>query len=267
MVYGETDPLILLRTATEAARSASELLNATASQPRAQRQKGFRDWVTDADLAAQREIAAVIRHRHPDHGFLPEETAPDLPDEGPVIWIVDPLDGTSNYSRQIPAYCVSIAACVDGEVSAAVVLDPLRDEMYRAARGHGAERNGVVINVSGLTELEESIIGLDWAHEPAARERTVVALQSVVHKVRTLRAIGSAALALAWVACGRLDAYFNVGMKPWDIAAGALLLEEAGGRLSTWRAEPWVPPDSEGDIVAATPGLHGPLSRLIARER
>jgi myo-inositol-1(or 4)-monophosphatase len=227
------NPTVLLETAEDVARHAGGLLLEKSQEPRKLTNKGFRDWVTDADVAAQDLIAKHIRSRFPDHGFLTEEAAPDLPGEGDVIWIVDPLDGTSNYSRGQSNFCVSIAAAAGQDVQVGVIYDPVRDELFSAAINQVGTLNGEPIAVSEIEDPSRSIVGLDWGHSHTRRRKTLELLEAVAHDVHSVRAIGSAALALAWVAAGRLDAYFNVNLKRWDYAAGALLVTLAGGRFST----------------------------------
>lgn len=218
----------LLQTAVGAARSAGELVRGLWVKPRTLSAKGFRDWVTDADVASQAHIAAYILARHPGHGFLPEEES-DLPKTGPVIWAVDPIDGTTNFSRGVPLFSISIAGLVDGRAVVGVVYDVLRDELFAAGSGRGATLNDKPITTSDRETLATAIMALDWSRQPHLRQEAYGLLGRVVNQVHTVRAIGSAALALAWVACGRLDGYFNLSLSTWDIAAGQLLVEEAGG--------------------------------------
>ena len=240
----------LLSIASQSALQAGALLRQKWDEPRHVSQKGFRDWVTDADLAAQALIVEIIQEKFPDHGFLVEEKVAGLQVEGPICWIIDPVDGTSNYSRQQPNFCVSIAAAgqiakekepgkMRAEILAAVVYDPMRDELFEATAAKGAFLNGKKIQVSETETLESAIVALDWSHEKEKRQRTLEALQQFAHQIHTIRAIGSAALALAWIAAGRLDAYFNLNMKPWDAAAGQLLIHEAGGQIVNLDNRPW----------------------------
>jgi myo-inositol-1(or 4)-monophosphatase len=223
----------LLAVARETAVSAGNLIHEKWQQPRQTSSKGFRDLVTDADLAAQRLITDHIRHTFPQHGFLPEEENSDLPTEGEVIWVIDPVDGTTNYSRQLPIFCVSIAAALPGVGPVVgVVYDPMRQECFSGAKGEGAWLNGRSLQVSPVADLGQAIIGLDWSHSQTLRQSTLDSLPRFAHQVYTVRAFGSAALALAWVAAGRLDGYLNYNLKPWDTAAAGLLIAEAGGRLS-----------------------------------
>lgn len=238
----------LLSVATQAALQAGALLRQKWSQPRQISEKGFRDLVTDADHAAQALIVETIQSAFPDHGFLVEEKVADLSPSGPILWIIDPVDGTTNYSRQQPNYCISIAAVLrpsppanqpEPQILAAVIYNPMQDELFSATLGQGAFLNGTRIQVSSTDKLESAVIALDWSHNPDQRQLTLDMLLRIAHEVQTIRAIGSAALTLAWVAAGRLDAYFNLNLKPWDVAAGKLLITEAGGQLVNLDNRPW----------------------------
>lgn len=261
----DSRPSVLLETAEDVARSAGRLLLEKSQEPRELTEKGVRDWVTDADVAAQDLITKHIRNHFPDHGFLTEEESPDLPADGDVIWIIDPLDGTSNYSRGQSNFCISIAATAREEVQAGVVYDPVRREMFSAALNRGSTLNGAPIAVSELEDLSRSIVGLDWGHSPAKRRKTLEMLEAVAHHVHSVRAIGSAALALAWVAAGRLDAYFNVNLKRWDYAAGALLIALAGGRFSTVTDGPVDLARSAESGLASNGLLHQRVVDLLVR--
>ena len=258
----ENDEL-LLATAEAAAKEGGKLIRERWQQPRHVSDKGFRDWVTDADLAAQKAITDLILERFPQHAFLAEEEDATLATGGDVVWIVDPLDGTSNFSRQLPNFAISIAAAVDGVVKAGVVFDPLRREMFSAAAGRGSTLNGAPLHTSQTAELARAIIALDWSHSRARRQATLEALGRFLHHVHTVRALGTAALALAWVAAGRLDAYLNVYLHPWDVAAGALLVREAGGPVSDWQANPWALVGSPKACLGCNPRLQQQLLALI----
>jgi myo-inositol-1(or 4)-monophosphatase len=239
----------LLSVATQSALQAGALLRQKWGQPRQVSQKGFRDLVTDADHASQALIVEMIQSVFPSHGFLVEEKVADLSSSGPIIWIIDPVDGTTNYSRQQPNYCISIAAVKrpspqssnqeEPEILTGVISDPMHDELFQASLGQGTYLNGSKIAVSDTDNLGEAVIALDWSHDPDQRQRTFDMLQRIAHEVQTIRAVGSAALTLAWVAAGRLDAYFNLNLKPWDVAAGKLLISEAGGKLVNLDNRPW----------------------------
>ena len=283
----------LLKAAETAAYRAGELIQETWMEPGERQDKGFRDWVTEADYASQRIITDYLRERFPEHGFRTEEDNPDLPLAGQIIWVIDPIDGTSNFSRQQPNFCIILAAVntaaalatakdatapraapsadVDSgqepAILAGVTYDPIRGEMFSASAGRGTTLNGAPLQVSAVSALEEALVALDWPHERRRRELGVEMVSRFIHHVHTARAIGSAALARAWVAAGRLDGYLNLGLHPWDLAAGALLIREAGGRLSDWHDRPWLPIEPVEEIVASNGQIHEALRRLIVAER
>lgn len=234
------DPNVLLETAQVAAAAAGNYLRDVWQKPRHIQSKGWRDLVTDADVEAQHIITELIRGRFPHHAFLVEEDDPTLPTAGLVQWIIDPVDGTSNFSRQVPIFSVSIAAAVAGQVVAGVVYDPLRDEMFSAAANQPTTLNNQPVQVSPVSELIQVIIAFDWSRAPTDRQLTLELLTRLAHRVHTIRAVGSAALAMAWVACGRLDTYFNAMLKPWDAAAGLLLVQQSGGQLTNLDGTPWL---------------------------
>lgn len=253
----------LLETAEEAARIAGAFLDERWDTERARHTKGLRDWVTDDDIAAQGLITNFIRARYPEHAFLTEEEDSTLPAEGQVCWIVDPIDGTSNYSRYVPLVCISVAAVAGAQVLAAAIYDPVRREMFSAGAGLGATANGTPMAVSDLNEPLEALIAFDWSHVEPLRSGLLPKLERIAPRVHTLRAVGTAALTQAWVAAGRLDAYFNAALKPWDVAAGALLVREAGGRFTDWEGKPWDPRHHRESCLASNGHLHELLLSLI----
>jgi myo-inositol-1(or 4)-monophosphatase len=242
--------------AREVTSVAGELLLDKWLQPRQVSIKGYRDVVTDADYAAQALITAKILAQYPDHGFLTEEDDPSLPEDGPIIWIIDPVDGTTNYSRHIPAFCVSVAAVeifspkslsksisnneqANHRVLAAAIFDPFRNELFSASLGRGCTLNSRAMQVSPTVTMESAVIGLDWSRDHQRRQQMLDAVGRLVHQVQSVRVIGSAALALAWVAAGRLDGYCNLALSSWDVAAAELLISEAGGQVSDIAGGTW----------------------------
>lgn len=258
----EQEVASLLQTARLAAREAGRLLEERWQEPKQITQKGFRHWVTDADIALQRTITTIVQDRHPAHGFLAEEESSHLPLTGEVVWIIDPIDGTTNFSRGQPNVCISIAAMARGHVQAGVIYDPLRDELFSATRVMPSQLNEEAIHVSDTKEAGNAVIGFDWAHSSDDRQATLDSLHTLGHSAKSLRSIGSAALALAWVACGRLDAYWNWHLNAWDLAAGALLIEQAGGRCTDIQQRPLVM-SQPGSCLASNRALHSELSDLL----
>ena len=257
-------PERILATARLAANRAGTLVRENLRQPKRLTQKGYRDWVTDVDVAVQQTITTLIRERHPTHGFLAEEASSSLPAQGDARWIVDPIDGTTNYSRQQPNFCISIAAASDSGVQVGVILDPMRDELFSASRGEGAYLNDVQIHVSETQQLRHAVVAFDWAHSEQERQATLDSLQHIAHEVRSLRSVGSAALTMVWVAAGRLDAYWNWHLNPWDLAAAALIVEEAGGQSSAiGPGQLTIAPGGSSCLLSNTL-LHDSLQRLLA---
>jgi len=228
----------MLQTAIQAARCAGRVIAERYPAGRDVTVKGYRDIVTDADKAAQAVILDLIRARFPAHAVLSEEG------EGGEIgggytWVVDPLDGTTNYAHRVPVFAVSIGVLEAGEPLIGVIHDPLRDQTFVAQRGRGATLDDAPIRASRISILEHALLSLDWGRSNDVREQMMTALRRALPRCGTVRALGSATLALAYVAAGWLDAYLNLRMKPWDAAAGILLIAEAGGRCTTSEGGPY----------------------------
>lgn len=228
----------LRKTAHTAAWRAGQVIREHYADPGSVREKGPRDLVTDTDLAAQAAALGVIHERHPEHVILAEEDPVGQPHgeerweiPGDVVWMVDPLDGTTNYTTGLPMVCTSVGVAIDGEPAAGVIYDPLREELFMGVRGQGASLNGRPLAPLQPHGLDKSVVSLDWAHDPSKRDRSLAVVSALAARCRTVRALGSAALGLAYVAQGRVDFYFNFGLQPWDIAAGAVIIREVGGVL------------------------------------
>jgi myo-inositol-1(or 4)-monophosphatase len=222
----------MIQTAIEAARRAGRMIAERYPGGRSITIKGYRDLVTDADTAAEAFILGLLRTRFPDHTIVSEEAGGSEIGSG-YTWVVDPLDGTTNYTHHHPVFAVSIGVLKEGEPLIGVIHDPLRDHTFVAERGRGARLNHEPIHVSRVASMGDAMVGLDWGHSNEVRELIMVYLHRVVPGVGTVRVLGSTTLALAYVAAGWLDAYFHMGLKPWDAAAGMLIITEAGGRCST----------------------------------
>jgi len=230
----------MLEIAIQAARAAGHILVERLPARREVRVKGLRDIVTDADLAAEEAVVQTIRAHFPDHALLTEEGG-ESDGGAPYVWVVDPLDGTTNYSRRFPTFSVSIGLLYQGQLTAGVVYDPLRDHLFAVERGRGASLNGEPLWVSQVDRIGGAIVSLDWSRSQGNRREIVARLGRIAPACGTIRGMGSAALGLCYVAAGWTDAYFNVGMKPWDMAAGLLLIQEAGGRVTDIEGRPWQP--------------------------
>jgi myo-inositol-1(or 4)-monophosphatase len=225
-----------LATCEKAARAGGRVLLDWQGRFQA-KAKGPKDFVTEADLASQRAIEAVVLGEFPDHAFLGEESTRGDCDsfaarQDDYLWIVDPLDGTTNYVHKLQTYAVSVALAHRGELVAGCVYDPVIDECYLAVRGEGAYLNGQRLATSRCETLEEALVAASF---PPVMERGSLEIPrfvEVLHRAQSVRRLGSAALNLAYLAAGRLDAYWATSVKAWDIAAGVLLVREAGGAVS-----------------------------------
>jgi myo-inositol-1(or 4)-monophosphatase len=206
------------------------------------------DLVSDADREAERAIVELLAAERPDDGLLAEEGSRSEAASG-RRWVVDPLDGTVNFLYGFPAWGVSVALEDANGLAAGVVLDPLRDECFAAARGHGAQLNGEPIRVREQRELSRALVATGFSYDPVRRAAQAGVVRRLLPRVRDLRRAGAACLDLSWLAAGRVDAYFERGLKHWDWAAGRLLIEEAGGAVASLPGRP------PGLVAAATPEL------------
>ncbi len=230
-----------LDTAERAARAGGEILTAMQGSIHA-RAKGRNDLVTEADLASQQAIRDILLGRYPEHGFVGEESegatddlarSLDDPDRRDSFrWIVDPLDGTTNYIHGMPHYCVSIGLEQSGELLVGVVFDPVSGECFRAVRGGGAELDGKPLEVSGCQQVNEALIAFGFAPDVRPDAPEIAQFLAIMHACRSIRRMGSAALNLCYIAAGRMDAYVAGCAKAWDVAAGALIVREAGGHIT-----------------------------------
>jgi myo-inositol-1(or 4)-monophosphatase len=222
--------------------------------------KGANDVVTEADHAAQETIFRTIERRFPSDGFIGEENGGARP-EARRRWIVDPLDGTSNYVHGIPLFAVSIGLEVDGELVVGVVHDPVRNECFSAGKGLGAELNGSRIQSSSIVSLEDALICGGMPSDVAAHRESVTAFVGLAMKSLAVRRLGSAALALAYVASGRAEVFFSHDVKPWDVAGGVVLIRESGGLVTHLQNEPYSL--RRGDILATNGLTHADMVQSI----
>ena len=222
--------------------------------------KSYNDFVTEVDLASEKEIIRVLKASYPEHAFLGEETG--LSHQADNIWIIDPLDGTTNFLHGFPQYCISIALEQKGEITQAVIYDPNRNDLFTATKGQGAFLNQRRMRVSNKSKLKESILGTgfpfrDFQHLPVYLK----IFEEVVRGTSGIRRPGSAALDLAYVAAGWFDGFFEINLSKWDIAAGGLLVTEAGGIVSDFsEKDGWL---ESGNIVATNPKIYDPLVKII----
>jgi myo-inositol-1(or 4)-monophosphatase len=253
----------LLNIAVRAARRAGDLIvrNLDRGPNLEVSAKSRNDFVSEVDRAAEAEILATIRKPYPQHGFLAEESGRTGGDE--VVWIVDPLDGTTNFLHGFPQFAVSIACEHRGRLEVAVVFDPLRSELFTAARGEGAQLDGKRVRVSRRRSLEGALIGTGFPYRANVRylKPYLGMLEVVMGAAAGVRRPGSAALDLAYVAVGRTDGFWEIGLSPWDTAAGTLLVTEAGGMVGTLTGREY---RQEGHVVAGTPKVYAALIEAIA---
>lgn len=252
----------LLQLALQGARAAGELLLDFFRAPAVgvSAKTSPTDLVSDADRSSERFLLDLIRGQRPDDGILAEEGGARDSVSG-YTWVLDPLDGTINFLFGIPVWSVSIAIEDEKGAVVGVVHDPSRAETFAAVRGAGATLNGTKVHVSDRDALSEALVGTGFAYEAAARERQAEVVARVLPEVRDIRRAGSAALDLAFLSCGRLDAFYEATMEPWDKAAGVLLVREAGGTVT--ELAPPLTHLSPG-VIAAGPALHTLLSDLVA---
>ncbi len=222
--------------------------------------KGINDFVTQVDEAAEKTIISTIQEYYPDHAFVAEESGQH--GQGDYTWIIDPLDGTTNFIHGLPIFSVSIALRIKGRMSVAVVYDPNRQEFFTAIRGRGAQVDGHKIRVSGRRGLDGALIGTGFPYRSQDRMKSYLAmLEQVLLNTAGVRRPGSAALDLANLAAGRLDGFWEFGLNIWDIAAGSLILREAGGLIS--ELEDQDDYLETGNIIAGSPKVHDALKKLL----
>lgn len=228
MAISETD---FLKTAEEAARLGGDVLDSWAKKFTVT-EKRPADFVTEADFESQAAIHKLIVGRYPDHNFLGEEGLAETNSDSPYRWVIDPLDGTSNYVHRFPFYAVSIGLECAGALVLGVIFDPNRDEMFSAVRGGGATLNGEPIRTTTVDLLPKAMAVVSLPVDADRDHPAVDRFLRVLSVAQTVQRTGSAALNLAYVASGRIDAYFSSSLKPWDMAAGAIIVREAGGRVT-----------------------------------
>ncbi|HWA38063.1 MAG TPA: inositol monophosphatase family protein [Burkholderiales bacterium] len=253
----------ILNIAIRAARRGGSVINraALAGGGLQVRSKRANDFVTEVDRAAEAAILEVVRKAYPAHAILAEESGASEGGEE-FRWIIDPLDGTTNFIHGFPQYCVSIGVEHKGALEHAVIYDPIRDELFTATRGRGAFLNDRRIRVSKCTKLGEALVGTGFPFKELGRvDLYLRQLRGMMEKSSGVRRAGAAALDLAYVACGRLDAFWELGLSPWDMAAGVLLIQEAGGLVGDLDGEQGFM--ASGDVCASAPKLFPPLLEAL----
>ena len=253
----------LLNIAISAARQAGDIIVRHVEQLDRVKitAKGHEDYFSEVDIKAEQAIIYTIHKAYPDHGIIAEESGVQNED-AETMWIIDPIDGTSNYLHSFPFFAVSIAVRVKNRIEHAVVYDPLRHECFSASRGRGARLNDRRLRVSKQTQLSASMLGSGFPVRNATRaQRYLPTFEALFGKCAGIRSTGSAALNLAYVASGRLDGSWEFGLQPWDIAAGCLLVQEAGGLVSDMQGgEDYL---RQGDVIAGTPKVFKSLLQTL----
>ena len=253
----------ILRVATEAALKAGAILQERYEKPHQIHHKGTIDLVTEADLASEELILAVLQDSIPGVKILSEESFAsydNIPEE--PVWIIDPLDGTTNFAHNFPWFAVSIALYDKGRSHAGVIYNPIQKELFCATHAGGAWLNDQRIKVSAVHSLQNALVATGFPYDVQERSDSILAmLKTILTHSQGVRRPGAATLDLAYLACGRLDAFWEVGLKPWDTAAGYLLVEEAGGALSNFNGSPFSPFIPE--LLASNTLLHKDITALL----
>lgn len=224
--------------ANQAVREAGQVIMAHFHrEKRISYKAGRSNIVTDVDVLAEKKIMALLQKEYPGFGIMTEES-PDIATDSPCTWIIDPIDGTRNYAYGIPHFCVSLALAQNEDVLLGLIYDPVRDELFRAEKGKGAFLNDSPIAVSRMASLQAAVVGFDLGYDADLGKEMLEVASALWPGVQTVRVMGSAALGLAYVACGRHDLYFHLSLYPWDLAAGILIVAEAGGMITQLDGKP-----------------------------
>ncbi|MCZ2407920.1 MAG: inositol monophosphatase [Burkholderiales bacterium] len=257
----------MLNVAIKAARAAGAIINRAALDVESVRisQKQINDFVTEVDHASEQAIIETLLTAYPGHGILAEESGSQHgAKDSDYVWIIDPLDGTTNFIHGFPVYCVSIALAFKGKIEQAVVYDPTRNDLFTATRGRGAFLNERRIRVSKRTQLKSCLISTGFPFRPGDNFKNYLAMMGdVMQRTAGLRRPGAAALDLAYVAAGYTDAFFETGLSSWDVAAGSLLVTEAGGLIGNFTGEADFMDQRE--CLAGTPRIYGQLVQILGK--
>lgn len=251
----------ILATLIEAATVSGAILRKNFGKRKDVSYKGRIDPVTSVDLASEKAIMEIIRSRHPGHDIITEESKPALGGSR-FRWIIDPVDGTVNYAHDYPVVAVSIGFEADGVMEAGLVYNPIREELFQAARGEGALLNGAPIRVSTVDTLERSLLATGFPYDIRENPRNNIShFGYMALRAQAIRRDGSAALNLCYTAMGRFDGYWELTISPWDIAAGSLIVTEAGGQVTRLDGSPFSVYDHE--VLASNGRIHGEFTREI----
>lgn len=253
----------ILSNAVKAAREAGKIINRASNDVGALniKSKAINDFVSEVDHVAEETIINILKEAYPDHGFLGEESG-NTNKDAENIWIIDPLDGTTNFLHNFPQYCISIALQQSGVLTQAVVYDPVRNDLFTATKGRGAFLNDKRIRVSGRAKLQQSLIATGFPFRDFTHLDTYMdMLKDMIKKTTGIRRPGSAALDLAYVAAGWTDGFFEIKLSTWDVAAGGLIVQEAGGIVGDFEGnESWL---QTGNIVAANPKIFSQILQTL----
>jgi myo-inositol-1(or 4)-monophosphatase len=253
-----------LATAVEIVLRAGDIQRAGQDSGFRVDKKGSIDLVTEIDLACERMCRQVVAERFPEHDILAEELGGEGPDRAAsrFRWVFDPLDGTTNYAHGLPIYCSSLALEIDGRAEVAAIYDPTRKELFTAERGEGAYLNGRLLRVSETQVLLDSLLVTGFPYSVHEESRDLVELFGFfLGRARAVRRLGSAAIDLCYVAAGRFEAFWEQHLQPWDVAAGALIVEEAGGRVTGMNGAPF--DAAAAHLIASNGHLHGQIVAVI----
>lgn len=257
----------MLNVAIKAARAAGAVINRAAFDVEVVRvsQKGLNEFVTEVDQAAERVIIETLLTAYPGHGILAEESGSEHGSrDSEYVWIIDPLDGTTNFIHGLPVYCVSIALAVRGKIEQAVVFDPTRNDLFTATKGRGAFLNDRRIRVSKRTQLKDALISTGFPYRAGDDfPQYLQMVGEVMQRTAGVRRPGAAALDLAYIAAGYTDAFFEKGLQPWDMAAGSLLITEAGGLVGNFTGEADFLDQQE--CLAGSPRIYGQMISLLGK--
>jgi len=257
----------MIETARQAAYGGGEVLKKYWGHLTRVREKSTEgDLVTEADDESEDRIIEILKKEYPGHQILSEESGIHEAKNHDYLWVIDPLDGTTNYTHQFPMVSVSLALYHKGSPLIGIVYNPILNEFFEASAGNGAALNGKPIHVSSTDKLKKSLLATGFAYNRRETpDNNYAEFCHLTNSCQGVRRAGSAALDLAYVACGRLDGHWEIGLKPWDVAAGALLVEEAGGKVTLFKNEPF---DIYAEVILATNGLiHDQINAELIKVR
>lgn len=253
-----------IETATQAAKEAGNILLSNFYTEIEVKRKGKGNLVTEVDTLSEKLILELLEKQYPGCNILSEESKSSSPISG-YTWVVDPLDGTNNYFFGIPFFCINIALVNDGDVLLGITYDPVRKELFYTEKGQGAYLGGSSIHVSKINLLEKSLVGLDLGYSQKQGKELLKITNNLWGKVHCLRIMGSSALGLAYVACGRITTYIHRFVYPWDIASGLLLINESGGKVTDWQGKP-ATIQTQG-IISSNKRLHKKLIECLIQNQ